>query len=446
MLAQGFLGLVLGVVFIFFGRLYNRVFLKTLGWSWLSLSLYMAASGAITAIFPLGGAPGVRLVFSVLAQLGCYFQITFLLLAMVELIRDKPCNAACLWRVVVVVFVLALCTSLLFSFNPDASRERYLLRVGSRTAISGVGFLAAAGLVLIKRAFTHGLGRLIMAASFVGYGLIQLYYLSIVLLNIAGYQLMFPDFFGLIEMFAICLVGIGMVIWLLEDERERLRKTNQELDRFLYSTSHDLRAPLASVLGLTQLSKTERDVSQLHRYNELIEDRVRKLDTVIRDILALSRITKAELHAQRVDFFQLVDEAIQDVKFYEGLNQIELRVARKADTFFEADRAQMKIVLANLLANAIKYHNPYQPAPYIEIDCQPRLGEFVFWVKDNGEGIPAELQPKIFEMFFRASRKTDGTGLGLYIVREALAKLGGTVELQSVYGQGSTFKVRIPQN
>jgi signal transduction histidine kinase len=445
-LAQGLLGAVLAGVFLHFSRLYQRVFLRTLGWSWLAFSVYMLVSAVITAVFRIGSNDPVRLALSVVAQLGCYFQIAFLLMGSLELIRQKACNRTCFLRVVIAVVVLALVTSLLYSFDPEASQERYLLRVGSRTAFSGIGFLIAAGLTFFKRAFTRGVGKMVLTASLAVYGGIQLYYFAIVVLTLAGFSVAFPHFFGLFEVFAICLVGIGMVIWLLEDERERLRKTNQELDRFLYSTSHDLRAPIASVLGLTQISKSETNITQLRHYNELIEDRVRKLDTVIGDILALSRSTKAELQHVRIDFFELVESAIQDIRFHEATNQIELRIPRKQGVFFDADPAQMKIVVANLVGNAVKYHNLLQDKPFVEIDCLHRPTEFVFWVKDNGEGIPAEFQTRIFEMFFRASRKTDGTGLGLYIVKEALEKIGGTIELQSVYGQGSTFTVRIPKN
>jgi signal transduction histidine kinase len=103
------------------------------------------------------------------------------------------------------------------------------------------------------------------------------------------------------------------------------------------------------------------------------------------------------------------------------------------------------MVLGNLLSNAVKYHAPNKPDPYIQVDFEKTMGKVSFVVADNGEGIDKEHHDKIFDMFYRASENSQGTGLGLYIVKETLARIGGSVELDSKKGRGTTFKIILEQ-
>lgn len=101
----------------------------------------------------------------------------------------------------------------------------------------------------------------------------------------------------------------------------------------------------------------------------------------------------------------------------------------------------MKIILNNLMANAVKYHNLNQPNPYIRVSFKRIKNVVEIAVQDNGQGIARENIPKIFDMFYRASKGTEGTGLGLYIVQEALTKINGIILVDSELGKGSTFKI-----
>jgi signal transduction histidine kinase len=101
----------------------------------------------------------------------------------------------------------------------------------------------------------------------------------------------------------------------------------------------------------------------------------------------------------------------------------------------------MKVILGNLISNAVKYHNINQPSPYIKVIFN-KLGDRIeISVEDNGHGIPKDSLEKIFQMFYRANANTEGTGLGLYIVQEALAKINGKISVTSDYGKGATFTV-----
>jgi signal transduction histidine kinase len=291
--------------------------------------------------------------------------------------------------------------------------------------------------------FTRGIGQRILVVAFFLYGFTNGYYFIIALFNYYGRDFSFPFFFGMIELVLITLAGLGMLVWLLEDERERLNKLNKELDSFMYSTSHDLRSPIASILGITNVARLELTDETSLRYMGMIEERIKRLDSVISDILKLSRSKKLDLKIETINFNNLLRETIADVKFNQNAPSIELDYVEDATNVFESDYSQMKIILGNLISNAVKYHNIHQAKPIIRVAFK-RVGRAVeIMVEDNGKGIPKEALPKIFDMFYRAETKVEGTGLGLYIVKEALSKINGSISVKSEYGKGTVFTITL---
>ena len=175
----------------------------------------------------------------------------------------------------------------------------------------------------------------------------------------------------------------------------------------------------------------------------LIEDRIKKLDNVIGDILSLSRTKKFEVKIEPVRLRDLMDDVIADIKFNKNASEIKLDYQYDPTHVFQTDYGQMRLVLSNLLSNAIKYHNLNQSVPYIRVTFE-RFEDYVeIAVEDNGQGIPEESLSQIFEMFYRASINTEGTGLGLYIVNEALTKIKGSIVVESIVGKGSIFRVQL---
>jgi signal transduction histidine kinase len=326
----------------------------------------------------------------------------------------------------------------IFNSESEPFNQRYNF---IRTAFTCLGYLTAGVVVWINPTFTKGFGQRLLSFSLILFSLDQFTYLTITMSDFWGHNLNVPAFFGLLDLLLISLMGMSMVMWLLEDEREKLRKANMELDSFLYSTSHDLRAPIASILGLTYLGKVELAEEKARSYMEMIESRIKKLDLVIFDILSLSRSKKFELKITTIDFNKLLDETIADVKFNKGAAAITLDYERNENNTFKSDVTQMKIVLNNLISNAVKYHNINQPNPFIRVTFKRTIGRVEIAVEDNGQGIPTESVPRIFEMFYRATSEVEGTGLGLYIVKEALNKIKGTIFVISKYGKGSKFTI-----
>jgi signal transduction histidine kinase len=236
-------------------------------------------------------------------------------------------------------------------------------------------------------------------------------------------------------------MGMSMVMWFLEDERQKLNEENKELDSFLSSTSHDLRTPIASILGLTYLGRIELQEEKARTFMNIIEERIKKLDLIISDILNLSRSKKIDVKIEELDLRELIEETTADIKFNKGASSIFLNYQAHPSHTFKSDYNQVKIILSNLLTNAVKYHNLDQPNPYIHVTFKRNRHIVEITVEDNGRGISKENVPKIFDMFFRASEDTEGTGLGLYIVKEALNKIKGIIFVDSELGKGSKFRI-----
>jgi signal transduction histidine kinase len=378
-----------------------------------------------------------------LTQAGSLLQISFILMGTYELIREREFPRQGFLLTTGACIGVAVLSVLLFN---DAAESRYFIRVGLRTFVVGTGFIWAAVITAMNARFSGGVGQRLLAAGYFFYGVDQLVYTLVVLANVMGEPVPFPAYFGTLELVLVSITGLGMVMWLLEDEREKLRKVNLELDNFLYRTSHDLRAPLASILGLINLTRHSDDQKENLRIVEMIESRIRKLDEVIRDILNLSRTSKILNRIERIDFNQVMREIFSDMKFQEGAGNIKLRYREEPGNILHSDVGRIKMILSNLLSNAVKYHRLNQEDPFIEVNFQKAGTKVFIQVIDNGQGIAKDSQEKIFDMFYRASTQSDGTGLGLYIVREAVRRLKGSISVSSKEGKGSTFTIILEQS
>ncbi|MEL7001328.1 MAG: HAMP domain-containing sensor histidine kinase [Bacteroidota bacterium] len=230
----------------------------------------------------------------------------------------------------------------------------------------------------------------------------------------------------------------------IEVKNKTLEKTNQELDRFAYSTSHDLRAPLLSVLGLINISKMETSEEHTKEYLSMMEGRVHNLDAFIKDITDYSRNSRLAVTLEPVDFTSTVNDILDSHKFNENASNITFYKEIRLDRLLNIDKKRLEVILNNLVNNAIKYHNIEQDHPEVIIRVIFDGNNVKVTVKDNGTGIPKHHQGQVFDMFFRASEQSQGSGLGLYIVKESLEKINGTIQVFSEPGIGTEFVVIIP--
>lgn len=222
---------------------------------------------------------------------------------------------------------------------------------------------------------------------------------------------------------------------------------NQELDRFVYSASHDLGAPLKSLLGLLYVAKMEDSRAEISKYHLLMEKSIKKLDDFIKEVISYSRNSRMPIQLVEVDFEALVQSVLEDHQYTQNFQFIEIKVENKIIGKMMVDISRLKIILNNLISNAIKFHRvDGESKPFVMIGIEKNDKNFVLTVADNGKGIKNEYLDSIFEMFYRASVDVQGSGLGLYILKETIAKLNGTVNVTSEFGVGTTFQIKWPIN
>lgn len=222
-------------------------------------------------------------------------------------------------------------------------------------------------------------------------------------------------------------------------------QTNFELDSFVYRASHDLRAPLRSILGLVNIINSQTGEVDKVNYIRLIEKSAIKLDNFISDLINFSRNSRASVDIEEVDFAAIINECKENLRFMESADQVEFISKVKGSGDFYSDPKRISIFLNNFLSNAIKYQDPNKKnKSFVNIQVSYNRSQALITIEDNGVGIKKEYQSKIFNMFFRASENSFGSGLGLYIARQAVERLGGEIKVDSKLGVGTTFAIRLP--
>jgi two-component system, sensor histidine kinase len=260
-------------------------------------------------------------------------------------------------------------------------------------------------------------------------------------------------FFGYLLLFLFSAVtgrvisDLRFVEHQLNVQNKRLQQANQELDRFVYSASHDMSAPLKSIRGLVNVGRLTQSPDEHNLYFNKIETSVLKLEDFIRDVLDYSRNSRTQIMVESIPLKQLCIDTFNNLQFIDEERRVDLQLDFPNEYQILSDVSRLKIVMNNLLSNAIKYQKKeLSYKPFIKISVQERIDKIVIRVEDNGEGMTDEVQTHIFKMFYRGNLKSTGSGLGLYIANEAVEKLGGTVRVNSELGKGSTFIVELPKN
>lgn len=224
---------------------------------------------------------------------------------------------------------------------------------------------------------------------------------------------------------------------------EELKIRNAELDNFVYKVSHDLRAPLSSVLGLVNLSKLPGNTDNPADYIHIIGEKVEQLDNFIGDVLSHSKNLKMEITTSRVDFSHIIERTFNDLSYLSGANKIRKSVKVEGVDFY-SDPWRISEIMRNLVSNAIKYRNTGGSDSEVLIVVKTDTAKAEITFADNGIGIAEENMSRIFEMFYRATEQSDGSGIGLYIVKNAVDKLGGQISVNSKPRHGTRFNIILP--
>jgi signal transduction histidine kinase len=230
----------------------------------------------------------------------------------------------------------------------------------------------------------------------------------------------------------------------LIQQYSELEKVNAELDQLVYSASHNLRAPLLSMKGLLSLISLE-DVSEADREKFMSEvyRSIERLDATIHDIIEYSKNARLEVTPQLIDLPKMVEQTAEDLKFFEN-HPIEFRSSYEIQAPFQSDERRIKSILHNILSNSVKYADQNKPSSWIEIHATISANKCILSFADNGIGIDPLHADRMFNMFYRGTSRKTGSGLGLYIVKEMVHKLGGSISIQGALNEGVRVQIELP--
>ncbi|MBL6446188.1 HAMP domain-containing histidine kinase [Fulvivirga sp. 29W222] len=227
---------------------------------------------------------------------------------------------------------------------------------------------------------------------------------------------------------------------------QELSEANSVLDKFVYSCSHDLKGPLASIKGLIRLAEksTRDDVTEecLH----LINESVLRMDNFLKSLESYVGNARSPFERSAIYFNETIAKVLDHYLEYVRSNKIRFRVRVKQDQKFVSDQLRISLILEHLIKNAVVFQDLKKTEKFVDIDVKVTPKYATIEVCDNGEGISKENIDDIFQMFYRSSESSKGSGLGLYIVQEAVNKLEGEISVASSKGVGSNFIVKIPNS
>lgn len=222
-----------------------------------------------------------------------------------------------------------------------------------------------------------------------------------------------------------------------------IEEKNRELDSFFYRVSHDLKGPISSLLGLHQVVQVDVQDETALLYLNMYHHQVQRINNIVLNLIDITRMKHLEVKKEAINFNVLVEECILSYQHFTHFKSIRFIKEIEQEIHFQSEWAIVNTILQNLIENAIKYIRPNVES-WVRIAVFQNNHNIHIVVEDNGQGIPEHHQQKIFDMFHRANDRVQGSGLGLYILKRAVERLHGTIELKSVLHEGSLFTVSLP--
>jgi len=240
----------------------------------------------------------------------------------------------------------------------------------------------------------------------------------------------------------------GMVIILHDITKQKLKhfqleKENEHLDQFIYKTTHDLRSPIHSVMGLLDLMENA-DEKERSNYLKMASHSLLRLESVIDEVNNFYRVAKMAIVNEKIDLKALLDGEISLLKNHPKVQNISIEFTCIGETVLFSDSIRLKAIIGNLLSNGVKYSDSKKKTSFIHIKTIVDEQRLSITISDNGIGIAQENIGRIFDIFFRATTEASGTGLGLHIVKDTIERLNGSIEVQSQLGEGTEFKIYLP--
>jgi signal transduction histidine kinase len=230
----------------------------------------------------------------------------------------------------------------------------------------------------------------------------------------------------------------------LLNKNKKLGKINEELDSYVYKASHDMRAPLTSLMGIVTLIKGEKNPEKIAELIDLQEKCINRLDNHIYQIINLSKNIKTEIHPEVINLKEMIKEVFDELSFFENAANTKKLVKIEQTEILYSDPYRLKMILNNLISNAFKYSRQAEQPSRIELEVEINSGFAKIVITDNGIGIPENQQNKVFDMFYRGTHISKGSGLGLYMVKEMIVKLNGNISVSSTTGSFTSISFMIP--
>jgi signal transduction histidine kinase len=230
----------------------------------------------------------------------------------------------------------------------------------------------------------------------------------------------------------------------IQSQNRELKKLNEELDRFIYSAAHDLKSPLASMEGLVILAEKEINIPEHAHYFRMMTSSLRKLESFIKDITDYAKNKRQQLKIEPIDIQEQVSEIVDSLKFLPDAGHVSASVQIKSSVEFHSDKTRLSIILKNLISNSFRYIDKSKSENWVVIEGQANEQQLTLKITDNGIGIGEKHIPKIYDMFYRAVEHSQGTGIGLFLVRETVRMLRGKIAVKSKPGEWTVFYLTIP--
>lgn len=228
---------------------------------------------------------------------------------------------------------------------------------------------------------------------------------------------------------------------------ETLTKANEELDNFIYRTSHDIRGPLVTLKGVCNVATMDVKDPLALEYLKRLDITAEKLNSILTRLLVVNQINHAILEAYPIDFDTIIGDILNDARKQGMPSRMKVTYRVAPGTNLISDKQIVKIILENLIDNAIKFHNTSERIdPFVHVSIETTGNRVRLKIEDNGIGINAEDNEDVFHPFIRASERSETGGIGLYLSRLATQRLDGEIKLVTTSDKGSTFHVLLPRD
>jgi len=251
------------------------------------------------------------------------------------------------------------------------------------------------------------------------------------------------------EFYEGAIVDITEIILLesrLQEKKDELAKLSLEMDRFMYSASHDIRSPVCTIMGLLNLMKKEYNEETYRKLVEMMGVCVTRLEHFVNGLSAFSENSKKDVEETTISFSRMLTSVLEKFHRHPSYAMVSISTEIKQECNFYSDPFRLRLILSNVIKNSFDYADLRKSERVLSIQLAVHPEKAVVEIFDNGMGIRNIHLEKVFDMFYRGTNFSTGSGMGLYTAREAVIALGGIITINSEYGIGTSVRIELPNS